>query len=322
MKLFTISVLCNLILIGNSFGVTLKIGVLAPEGTNWAKSMKKMAKEIKVRTKGQVKLKIYFGGVMGDEPEVLTKIRIGQMHGGVFTGRTLGDISGDVRVIELPFSFYGDREKAWDALIKNEKFFNAGFNKSGFINLGFFEIGLVYVVSTKEASSLADMKGIKVWSWKGDELVSSLVKSMDLISVPLSLPDVLPSLSTGIIHAAYSSPLGIIALQWSSKVKYFIDFPVSFSVGALIIQDKYWNKISSSHQKIIRNISYKHISDANKSTIKENIDALKTLKNLGIKFIKFSDEDIAKGAEIRKSIVANLEGKMFSKKAFDMIYKK
>ena len=33
----------------------IKVGVLAPEGTNWAKHMKKMGKEIKTATKGKVK---------------------------------------------------------------------------------------------------------------------------------------------------------------------------------------------------------------------------------------------------------------------------
>ena len=76
----------SFLLCANTFGVTLKVGVLAPEGTNWSNSLKKMAKEIREKTNKKVKIKFYFGGSQGDEPDVLRKIRVGQLHGGIFTG--------------------------------------------------------------------------------------------------------------------------------------------------------------------------------------------------------------------------------------------
>ena len=52
-----------------------------------AKSIKSFAKEVKKATKGKVKFKVFYGGVQGDEPVVLQKIRVGQLHGGIFTGK-------------------------------------------------------------------------------------------------------------------------------------------------------------------------------------------------------------------------------------------
>jgi TRAP-type C4-dicarboxylate transport system substrate-binding protein len=129
---------------------TFKVGVLAPEGTAWAKSLKKMVEEIDKATEGEVKFKIFFGGSQGDEPDVLRKVRIGQLHGGIFTGKTLGDINGDVRVMELPFTFYSDREKALKTLKNLTPFFNKGFEKNQFVNLGFFELGVVYFQPEKD----------------------------------------------------------------------------------------------------------------------------------------------------------------------------
>ena len=298
-----------------AYGVTLKLAVLAPEGSTWGKSLKGMAKEISEKTEGKVKLKIYYGGVAGDEPDVLRKIRIGQMHGGVFTGRALGDINGDVRAIEIPFSFGKDRSKAWDTLKKAEPFFNKGFEKEKFVNLAFFEIGLVYVVSTKEIKSLQDLKSVKIWSWEGDDLVGNLVKTMQLVSVPLPLPDVLTSLTTGIIEAAYSSPLGVLALQWNTKVKYLIDFPVSFSIGAFLVHQKQWKKVPAKFQSVVRELAQKHIDMANAKTINENNQAIEIMKSSGIKILKFPEADIAQGRVIREKVVKNLTGKLFSKEA-------
>ena len=297
------------------YGVTLKVGVLAPEGSTWGKSLKGLAKEVKEKTGGKVKLKIYYGGVAGDEPDVLRKIRIGQMHAGVFTGRALGDINGDIRAMEIPFSFHTDRAKAWTTLKNAESFFNKGFEKSGFVNLAFFELGLVYVVSTKEVKNLDDLKKVKIWLWEGDDLVSDLIKTMNLVSVPLALPDVLTSLTTGIIHSAYSPPLGILALQWNTKIKYMVDFPVSFSLGAFLVHKKRWKKVPAKYQKVVKELAIKHIDMANKKTVQENQEAIDIMKSSGIKVVSFPESDLKKGREIRAKVVKNLTGKLFSNTA-------
>ncbi len=65
----------------------VKLAVLVPEGTTWGMSLKKFSKEVETVTGGEVSMKVYYGGVAGDEPDVLRKVRIGQLHGGIFTGK-------------------------------------------------------------------------------------------------------------------------------------------------------------------------------------------------------------------------------------------
>ena len=159
---FTLALLSS-----EAFALKLKVGVLAPDGTTWATNLKKLSKEISKATDGKVKIKYYFGGSQGDEEDVLRKVRVGQLHGGVFTGKTLGEIHGDFRVLEVPFNFKGDREKAKKALIDLGPHIDAGFKEKGFINLGLSEIGSVYFVSKKPINKLNDLKGIKIWAWQG-----------------------------------------------------------------------------------------------------------------------------------------------------------
>lgn len=287
-----------------SFAATqIKIAALIPEGTSWGNSIKKFAQEVELATKGEVTVKIFYGGVQGDEPDVLRKIRAGQIQGGIFTGKTLADIYPDVRVMEIPFTFYGDQKKAGKVMTALTPKFNEGFRKKGFVNLGFYELGLVYVVSTKKIANLNDMKGIKIWAWEGDELSRIMLESMQLVSTPLALPDVLPSLSTGIINAAYAPPLGILALQWHSKIKYLVDFPTTFSIGALLVSDKIWGRISPGHQKLVQEIATKYVKEANDKSMVENEAARAQMKKSGIEFVTFPQEDFKNSAELRQSVV-------------------
>ncbi|MFG1492638.1 TRAP transporter substrate-binding protein DctP [Halobacteriovorax sp. ZH4_bin.1] len=310
-----------LLLTTNVMALTLKVGVLTPEGTNWAKNLKKMAKAIKKETNGEVKVKFYFGGSQGDEPDVLRKIRVGQLHGGVFTAKTLGDINGDVRVVEIPFNFFHDRKKALKTLDDLTPFLNKKINESNFVNLGFFDIGMVYFVSKTKISSIDSLKGVKIWSWEGDPLVETILEEMKLVSVQLPLPDVLSSLSTGIIEAAYAPPLAILSMQWNTKVKYLIDFPLTMSVGAFLVNDKVFKKISPANQKKVLAISKKYIDLVKATNEKDNQDALDLMKASGVEFVKFSEADIKRGYEVREATIKKLKGKLFSEEAYKRLEK-
>jgi TRAP-type C4-dicarboxylate transport system substrate-binding protein len=299
--------------------VKIKLATIVPKGTSWANTLKAFSKEVKKETNKKVKIQIYYGGVQGDEPDVLRKTRIGQLHGAIFTGKTLGDIFPDIRSIEIPFNYYHDEQKAVDAIESQKKYFDQNLAKKGFVNLGFYSIGKVYVVSTKEVRSITDLKGIKMWAWEGDKVVQAMIKSLGLVSVPLALPDVLSSLSTGMIEAAYAPPLGILALQWQSKIKYLIDFPTAYTIGALLISQKKWGKISVENQVIIKKLATKHINKANDLAVEDNKKALLQLKNLGVKFVKFPKQDIAKAEKIRKNVIKLLEGPVLSSKAIKAV---
>ena len=283
--------------------------------------MKMLAKEVKKETDGKVKFKFYFGGSQGDEPDVLRKIRVGQLHGGVFTAKSLGDINGDVRVLELPFTFFHDRKKVLKAMDDLTPFLNKRINESKFVNLGFFDIGMVYFVSKKKIESLDNLTGVKIWSWEGDPLVQSILDEMKLVSVPLPLPDVLSSLSTGIIEAAYAPPLAILSMQWNTKIKYLIDFPLSTSMGAFLITDKIFKKISAANQKKLVSISKKYIDIVKASNDKDNQDALDLMKQSGVEFVKLGDADITNGKKVRAATIEKLKGKLFSAEALRLLEK-
>tara|TARA_Y100000748_G_scaffold292830_1_gene281745 strand:- start:407 stop:1372 length:966 start_codon:yes stop_codon:yes gene_type:complete len=310
----------GLVILGSQVqAARLKVGVLAPEGTNWAKNMKKMAKEVKKATDGEVKFKFYFGGSQGDEVDVLRKVRINQLQGGVFTGKTLGEIEGDIRVMEIPFQFGGDREKAWKTLEKLSPYFDKKLKAANFENLGFFEIGMVYFVSQKKTPNLASLNGVKIWSWEGDRIVSEMMKTLNLVSVPLPLPDVLSSLSTGVIEATYSPLMAMVALQWNTKIKYLVDFPIAYSVGSFLLSDKAWKKIKPAHQKKVKEIAAKYMTKVNEANIQDNADALKAIKASGVEFIQFPEADVTKAKGLKNEIIKNLKGKLFTEEALNKI---
>ena len=328
MKLFkktVLGLLLLLIAIGPVFilypaevdaSVRLKIATLAPDGTTWMNVMKELAKDVSSKTGGEVKLHFYSGGVMGDEGDVIRKMRFGQLHGGGFTGRGLGEIVPEERVIELPFLFANYNEV--DCVQKKlHSRLSKAFEKKGFILLGWAETGFVYVFSNKPIRKSSDLKGIKMWMWEGDPLAKELFKANGIVPVPLDLPNVLTSMQTGLIDAVYSTPYAMVALQWHTRVKYMLKTKLTFASGAILISKKQYEKLSADDQKKLKTAAATYTKKLNRLTRKENDQAIGVLRKKGIQMIDLKQD----GQTVeRKStaIYEKLIGRLYSRETLNL----
>ncbi len=97
------------------------------------------------------------------------------------------------------------------------------FEDKGFVHLGWADVGFIYVFSKNPIKTPDDMNSARMWIWAGDPLAELFFKAFGISPIPLSAPDVLTSLQTGVIDAVYGSSLACVALQWFTR---FIGFPL------------------------------------------------------------------------------------------------
>ena len=297
--------------------VRLKIATLAPDGTTWMNIMKKMADDVSAKTGGEVNLKFYSGGVMGDEGDVIRKMRFGQLHGGGFTGRGLGEILPEERVVELPFLF--DNYSEIDCVQKKlHNHLSEAFAQKGFVLLGWAESGFVYVFSNKPIRKTADLNGVKMWMWEGDPLAKALFKANGIVPVPLDLPNVLTSMQTGLIDAVYSTPYALVALQWHTRVKYMVKTKLTYGSGAILVSKKEYDKLSSTQKDELKKSAAKYTKELNRLTRQENDDALNVLKSAGIQIID-QVQDTQKIRQQSTSIYQKLVGQLYSSELLDKV---
>ena len=65
---------------------TIKLGSLAPEGSPWDSTLKQMGAEWSRLSGGRIQLRIYPGGIAGDEQDMVRKMRIRQLDAAALTG--------------------------------------------------------------------------------------------------------------------------------------------------------------------------------------------------------------------------------------------
>jgi len=259
----------------------IKFATLAPDGSTWMKVLTELSKDLEKETGGKLKFKFYPGGVSGDEKDVVKKIRIGQLHAAGFTGVGLGDIAPETRLLDAPWLFRS-RSELEAVRAKFAKELNAAVEKGGFVLLGWTDLGSVYVFSKNAINSPEDMKKEKMWVWEGDPIAQAAYKALGVNPVPLSIVDVMQSLQTGMINGVYGPPLGVVALQWHSKVKHIYPVPIAESTGAVLVSKKFFDALPADQRKTLTDLSAKHLKRLNDLTNAENDKALEALKKQGL----------------------------------------
>ena len=194
-------------LTGLAHGQTLKIATLAPDGSGWINTLRDIDNEVRERTDNKVRLKIYPGGVQGNEDVMIRKIRVGQLHGGGFGGTGTSAIFPDVLALEMPFLFE-DYDEIEHVLAQTQGYYRRGYSEKGYVLLGWFDIGFVYLFSQKPIAGVEDIRGLKVWRLQGEPVSEVLFAKIGVTSVPLSIPDVLLGLQTDLVEVVYTSPGG------------------------------------------------------------------------------------------------------------------
>ncbi|HUQ50778.1 MAG TPA: TRAP transporter substrate-binding protein DctP, partial [Gammaproteobacteria bacterium] len=197
----------------------IKIATVAPDGSRWIQQMRAGAEEVNAKTAGRVTIKFYPGGVMGNDAQVLRKIRIGQLQGGAFTAGGLAERYGGLNLYGIPLLFRSLEEI--DAVrAKLDPELTTGLEQAGFMTFGFIEGGFANVLANEPIHSVDDMRRKKVWVPEGDPISFMVMEALGLSPAVLPVTDVLTGLQTGLIDIAFASPVAALVLQWHTKVKY------------------------------------------------------------------------------------------------------
>lgn len=269
---------------------TIKIATISPEGTFWMKQMRAGADEISDKTQGRVKFKFYPGGVMGNDENVLRKIRIGQLHGGAIAIGYLAGSTPDVTIYGLPFVF-SSLDDAEEIRKITDPMLSKQIEKSGFINFGFAQGGFTYLMSNEPVHSFEDLRHQKSWVPENSDIGLSVYRDIGITPISLPLSDVLTGLQTGLINTVIISPIGALALQWHSHVNYVVDFPLNYLIAMMIIDKDVFYQLSETDQAIVREVMtkvYKTIDAQNKT---DNEEAKQALINQGVKFTQLSEKE-------------------------------
>jgi len=281
-----------------------KIAAVAPEGSSWMKDLRAAGLQIRERTAGRVNLKFYGGGIQGNDKKVLRKIRIGQLHGGVFTSNGLEERYPDILLYGLPMLFNSQEEVDYVRSKMDAKLAD-GLEKAGLVSYGFAGGGFAYFMSGKPVTGLEDLRGQKIWVPEGDQTSYVAMQALQLTPVVLPITDVLTGLQTGLLDIVAAPPVGAVVLQWYTKTKFVTRQPLSYTMGVLVIDRRALKAVSAADQEVLREVLSAVYARFDAQNRIDNAKAEEALAANGLTFVAPNAAEIP---EWRAAISRSIDG--------------
>lgn len=215
----------------------VKLGTVAPDGSSWHQILKDMGERWRQAPGGGVTLRIYAGGVLGDEPDMVRKMRVGQIHAAALTAVGLADIDPAVAALQIPMMFRSYEELDY-VREKLRPILERRFEEKGFRILNWGDAGWVMFFAKEPFARPDDLRKMKLFVWAGDNTSVDLWKTAGFHPVPLAATDILPGLQTGLINAFDTTPLIALSSQWFGLAPHMLDLRWAPLVGATVITTK------------------------------------------------------------------------------------
>jgi TRAP-type C4-dicarboxylate transport system substrate-binding protein len=275
-----------------AFALTVKLGTVAPEGSPWHDALQEMGAAWQEISGGEVKLRIYPGGVAGDEPDLLRKIRIGQLHAAALSKAGLYALAPDIDLISWPLMLRSDDELNHLIDTVGPKL-EAQLMEKGFKVLNWSTAGWVYFFSRDPIFMPEDLQKQKLFFWGSDTEYIEILKQSGFQPVPLAINDLLPSLQTGLVDAFGAPPVAALSFQWFSLTPNMADLKWEPLPGATVISFKTWRKIPADLRSKLAKKAIDIGMKLRGRIVELNAEALQVMQEHGLKVNKVSPEGVA-----------------------------
>jgi len=220
----------------------VKLATLAPEGSPWHDALRDMAEAWKADSDGEITVRIYAGGIAGDEPDMVRKMRIGQLHAAALSGFGLTRIATEVQALQMPMMFCSTPELEFvRERVRPE--IEAIFEDRGFKLLTWSDAGWVKFFTQSPVVHPDDLKPQRLFAWAGDTAHIESWKDAGYQPVPLAATEIHAALQSGLINAVPATPIAALSFQWFGLADNMTDLRWAPLVGGLVVSTRSWARV-------------------------------------------------------------------------------
>lgn len=308
---------------GLSAQTTVKLATVAPDGSPWANELSKIKKKIETESSGQIKIRLYPGGQMGGENEILQQVIRGKLQGAGLTAGALANTIKELNVLEIPYLFnsYKQADCVLDEHVIED--YRKLFEAKGLIFVTWAENGYRSIgTKSKAIKTPADLKGIKIRIQESPVHIAYW-KQMGVSGIPIAIPEVLPSLQTGVVEGFDNTPLFTLAAEWQTAIKYFTLTRHIYQPAAIVYSKKYWDTLNDEQKKILMGEGNNLAPGARTAVRSIEKNMVATLKKADVEVYEPSAADLSGFKSAAATVAGQVVGKIGgqAKPIYDKIQK-
>jgi len=296
-----------------------KIASLAPDGVGWARQIKSIVlPAVEQVCQGDLKIKTYWGGVMGDDEDYIKKMRIDQLQGAGLSGHGVTLAVPEMAVLELPFLF-----RSWDEVdyikTKMAGTFDKLAKKNGYMMIIWNDEDFDLFFSTKhDLASVDQLARVRLLSWFGP-VETEMAKTLGMTAIAVSMPESPASLRSGVGDSIMVPPAWMVGTQLYSIARFVSPLKFRYAPAMVAVTWTRWETMPENYKKEY----YRVRADVTKrfcdNVRKDNDLCLKSMLEYGMKLTATSKETEAAIRKMSLPMYNQCAGKLYPKELLDEV---
>ncbi|HJO38401.1 MAG TPA: TRAP transporter substrate-binding protein DctP [Vicinamibacterales bacterium] len=262
-------------------GQRIRIGTVVPDGSLWDETLQFMAQEWRRVSDGGVRVQIFAGGALGDEIEMVRKVRQGQLQAVALSSVGLSRIDQGVSCLQIPLLIesYAELDYVRDRIAPT---LEARIEARGFKVLNWADGGWVHAFTKDAAHTPDDLRRTKLFVSAGDPESESLYKSFGFNVVPLSLVDLVTSLQTGMIDAVPMVPLFAQLQELHRLTPHMLGVRVLPLIGGTVMSARVWGRLPAEHRSAMLDAAHRAGSELRSEIRQMDEDSVAEMSKRGL----------------------------------------
>jgi TRAP-type C4-dicarboxylate transport system substrate-binding protein len=268
--------------------VVIKLGTVAPEGSIWHDILLEMRERWEQISAGQVELRIYAGGVLGGEDEMIRKMQRRGLDALAISGSGLPLIDRIVDCIQMPLMFedYAQLDLVRNGLAAD---LEAGFRHKGYEVLSWSEAGWVHFFGKEPVRTPEDLRRLRLWIAAGDPSFENIARELNFRVVPLPVTDMLTGLQTGLIEVIDVPPLFALLDRSYEAAPFMTDLRFAPVNAATVITATAWDRIPEQYHEPLRLASRELSAKLRTQVDRFERDAIEEMVSRGLQVVELDE---------------------------------
>ena len=271
--------------------ITLKLGMVDPDGSNFHKGALAIAEEVEKATEGRIKIEVFAGGQLGNERDMYEGAQLGTIDMFTASNAVLTSFIPEMAVLDQPFLF-NDADEAHRVIdgqvgqLIAEKTAAQGVHTVGWMDVGFRN-----VFSTRPVETIEDFKGLKIRTMENDLHIAAF-NALGAIATPMASGEVFTALQQGTIDAAENAVANLIANRYYEITKNVTYTNHVFGFMGVFMSDKAYNTIPADLMDAFMSGVKAGADRQRQYLVEANDSAREELVKLGVNFYEIPMDEL------------------------------
>lgn len=234
----------------------LKVAEVQPAGYPTVVALEHMGEKLKQATDGRLEMRVYAGGVLGDEDQTLQQVQLGAIDMIRVSLAPVTTIAPETSVLTLPFIFRDEdhMHKVLDGSV-GEKIVNKFNNdpNTRMVFLGWTDAGTRNMITKQPLAKPEDLQGMKI-RVQNSAISLATLKAMGANPVAMGVSEVFSAMQTGVVDGTENNPPTFVAHNYLPVAKYYTLTGHFIQPEMILFSKPAWDRLSADDQALLKKL--------------------------------------------------------------------